>query len=323
MKIQAILDIEILVHNIQCLAKLPGDIVKELTFDVYLLSCKTKNVTYIKSRSVGINSYFIERMCGKDATITKMKSIYIWELRKFVEQQDAVLIDIHKSFIHFFDGGVLMSSWVRQVMDIDKPMEDIIKLKNCELNKVYKYSYEVTKDPDALKFFYEKMHAPHIKKKFGTVEKFIYFKKFFRDGELLFVKLNGERVSAVMCKINKDGYYTQNNGVIDESFIKGGALLATYYFSIIRGKEINAKIVDFGLSRPFLSDGVLRHKNQWGAKICEYKTTKRFIYLKNILFEQPFIFINNGKLKAAMFSENDKFMKEFAGSGLEFDIMQR
>jgi hypothetical protein len=259
-------------------------------------------------------------MCDKDVTTTKMKSINVLELRNFVNRQDAVLINIHKSFISFFGGGFLMSSWVRQIMDLEKPIDKAIKLDKCELKKVYKYSYEITKAPEALKFFYEKMHLPYIKKKYGAVEDFIYFKKFFRNGELLFVKLNGERISAAMCLIDKDVYRLHSSGVINENFIKDGALLATYYYSIVRAKEINAKIFDMGLSRPFLSDGVLRHKNQWGAKICEYKTTKRFIYMKNILFEQPFIFIDNGKLKAAMFSENDKFIKEYANSGLEFSI---
>jgi serine/threonine protein kinase len=322
MERKRIIDKKILVHDLCCVAKLPIEKLKELIFDVYILSDNVKKVIYIKSRPVEINSYFIDKMCGKDVTITKIKSIYMWELKDFVSRQDAVLIEAHKSIIPYFDGGLLVPSRVRQVLEIDKPIKDAIKLDRTELKKVYKYSYEISHDSEALKFYYEKMHSPHIKRKYGKVADFIYFKKFFRNGELVFVKLNGERVSAAMNMIDKDCYHLHSNGVINENFVKEGAILATYYFSVLRAKDVNAKLVDFGLSKPFLSDGVLRHKNQWGTKICEYDTAIRFIYVKNILFGQPFIYLDNGKLKATIFSENDKFKKEYANAGLEFNIIQ-
>jgi hypothetical protein len=167
------------------------------------------------------------------------------------------------------------------------------------------------------------MYAPRIKKKYGIVEDFIYFKKSLRKGELLFVKHNDKYVSGALCEIHNDTYYCQKNGVLHENYVKDGALLATYYFPILRAKNINVKIIDFGLSKPFLSDGVLWHKNRLGGKICEQESAKRFIYMKNILFEDPFIYIEDGKLKAAIFSEDDKFIKDYVHSGLEFTIIDR
>lgn len=310
-----------LIQDIYYILTLPLRILKEISFDVYILSDKkTKDITYITSTSVGKVPYFIERICGNDASITKIRRIYIWELRKFVEEQDVVLVDMYRLFARCFDRGFFVPEFVRQFLDIDKPLDEAIKLRDRELKKVHKYSYEISNDPDTLKFFYEKMYAPHIKRRYGdlAVDSFNNIRKIFKNGELVFITLNGERVSAYLNEMQDDTYILRRNGILDDSFLKEGAMVATYYFSILRAKERNAKVVDFGGSKPFLLDGVLRHKNQWGTKIYASKTAKRIIYLKNVLFKQPFIYIDGEEAKIAVFSEDDKLIKEYSGSGLEF-----
>ena len=316
--------IEISIQDIFYIATLPSKLLKEFIFDVYMLSDKTKKIIYIASISVGITQHIVDRLCSKDVTITKIKRIYIWELRKFVEQQDAVLVDMYTFFTRSFRDGFLVPSMVNEVLNINKPIDEAIKLSSHQLKKVDKYNFEISNDLDALKFFYEKMYVTHAKKKYGEfayVEHFNYLKKILRRGELIFIKLGGEYVSGALCEICNESYLLQNNGVIDESYIKEGALIATYYFPILRAKEINAKIVDFGGSKPFLSDGVLRHKNQWGARICMTEKSHRTFYLKNVLFDQPFIYIDRSKLKIAVLSEDDKLIREYANSGLEFSVI--
>jgi hypothetical protein len=293
-------------------------LLRELRFDVYLLSGKT-NMFYITSSE--ITPYFIERIC-KDGSITKIKKIYAWELRRYIVQQEAVLIDMHKLFEHFFNNDFLVPPYVRQVLDLDKPVDELIK-ENRDFKKFSKYRCEVLTDLNALKFFYEKMYFPYIKKRYGdsaVIQSFNYFeKKFLKKGELVFIKLNDEYVSAALCEMSNKVYFFKKVGVLNESLVKEGALSATYYFAILRAKEKNAKYIDFGLSRPFLSDGVLRHKRKWGTQICEDKKINRIFYMKNT-FKQPFICIKNKKLTAVVFSKNDNFIKEYAMSGLEFKI---
>jgi hypothetical protein len=290
-----------------------------------MLSDKTKNVTYITSTSVGKVPYFIERLCENDVTVTKIRRIYAWELRKFVDQQDMVLLDMYKYFARFFDDGFLVPEFVRQILNIDKPLNEVIKLRDRELKKVQKYNYEVSNDPDALKFFYEVMYVPHIKEKYGdlAVDSFHNVRKIFNNGELIFVTFDGRRVSAYLNEMVDSVYALRRNGILGDDFEKEGAMVAAYYFSILRAKERNAKAVDFGGSKPFLLDGVLRHKNKWGTKIYASDMVKRIIYLKNVLFEQPFIYIHGEKIKVAVLSEDDKLIKEYAGSGLEFDVISK
>ena len=314
-----------MIQELHYILTLPFRILKELTFDVYMLSDKTKNVTYITSTSVGKVPYFIERLCENDVTVTKIRRIYAWELRKFVDQQDMVLLDMYKYFARFFDDGFLVPEFVRQILNIDKPLNEVIKLRDRELKKVQKYNYEVSNDPDALKFFYEVMYVPHIKEKYGdlAVDSFHNVRKIFNNGELIFVTFDGRRVSAYLNEMVDSVYALRRNGILGDDFEKEGAMVAAYYFSILRAKERNAKAVDFGGSKPFLLDGVLRHKNKWGTKIYASDTVKRIIYLKNVLFEQPFIYIHGEKIKVAVLSEDDKLIKEYAGSGLEFDVISK
>lgn len=321
LKTKIIVEIKILMDKINYIAALPVKILEEGTFDVYLLSDKTKQVIYIVSTSVSKLPYFIERICDNDVSMTKIKRIYIWELRKFAGKQDAVMVYMHKSFKHYFKDDFLIPESVSSVLDIDKPINEAIKLSSRELKKVQKYKCEIASDHDALKFFYEKMYVPHMKRKYDVFENFVRLEQFFKNGELVFVTLDGKRVSAYMCGLINDVYLLSRTAALDESYIKEGALIAAYYFSILRAKEINAKSVNFGWSRPFLLDGVLRHKNKWGAKICEYKRTRRFIYLKNVPFQQPFIYTDGEELKIAVSSEDDKLIKEYANAGLEFNVI--
>jgi hypothetical protein len=296
---------------------------KELTFDVYILSDKTKKITYIVPSSIGTSRYLVERLCGNDVTMTKIKRIYVWELRKFTNGQDAVCINVHKTLTRFFDDGLLVPEFVGQVFDIGNKE---IQISSKNLKRVCKYNYEVSNDPGMFRFFYEKMYFPYVKKRYADsaqIDSFDSMESFFKNGELIFIKLGGEYIAAQLSEIDGDMYRLRRNGVLSESFVKDGALVATYYFSMLRAKDMNAKTVYFGGSNPFLLDGVLRHKNVWGTRIFETEDSRRFIYLKNVLFDQPFIYVDEGKLKAVIFSDDNKLIKEYASSGLEFTVVEK
>ncbi len=303
---------------------LPFKLLKELIFDVYMLSDGKKNVIYIAPSHTGITQYYVERLCDENVKITKIKRIYFWELRKFVDQQDAVLVDIYRPLARVLNGGIRVPSLVNQILNFDNT-DDAIKINNKNLKRVRRFSFELSNDREDLKFFYETMYVPHIKRRYGEaeVEHFNDIENFFKNGELIFIKSNNEYVAAQLSEINGDDYRLCRTGALNENIVKEGALVAVYYFSILRAKERNAKSVGFGRSKPFLTDGVLRYKNQWGTRIYDDDINKRFVYLKNVLFEQPFICIENNKLKGVVFSENDKLIKEYSMSGLEFKVIDR
>ena len=98
----------------------------------------------------------------------------------------------------------------------------------------------------------------------------------------------------------------------DFKFVKRGALIALYYYTIQYLKERNHEKFSFGSTRPFFSDGVLHHKLNWGAKIvCEsshgfllsFLSKKKC--LNSFLSCNPFIFKDRNKLSLATFSDHN------------------
>ena len=181
------------------------------------------------------------------------------------------------------------------------------------------FRYSLTKDPVDFHFFYYNMHLPYISKRHGdSAFKISYekMKKSFENGELLQIKEGQEIVAAVIIdyKVMNGIPRTTKLGVLrgDFNYVKRGAIIALYYYTIQYLKEGNHKKISFGLTRPFFSDGVLQYKLNWGAKIvCE--TSNGFLLsllskkkcLKSFLSCNPFIFKDRNSLTLATFSDHN------------------
>jgi hypothetical protein len=91
-------------------------------------------------------------------------------------------------------------------------------------------------------------------------------------------------------------------------YVRDGALTALYYFMICFAQEAGYKWINFGGSRAFLNDGVLQHKKKWEMKISgksdvyfRMQITSVSDSVKSFLWNNPFIFKDNGQLNSAVF----------------------
>jgi len=303
---------------------------REIRFNIYILSGKGKGTEatlktlYITSSEK--TSYFIRRVYENAATSVFIKSTCFWNLNRIINEYssevDLTLIDMNRLIPYFLKlkNAFLVPSFVRQKLDINKSKEEIIagfrkNTRAVDLRRIrkFKYSYDIRSDLDSLKFFYEKMHVPYIQKRYpeeASIDSFNDIKKILQHGEILFIKSDGMYVAAALCKKEKECYYFCRLGVFDgnEDFVKKGALSALYYFGIIKAKDENMKTIDFGHSRPLLSDGVLHYKRKWGALVYNDTALNRFFYLilnkpqniSAVFIKQPFVYIDKKELKAVM-----------------------
>lgn len=294
------------------------DIFNELCFDVYQISGE-RQLFFITSTE--IYPFFINHFCN-DAKITKTGEIYAWNLKRFTREHDAVIIEMHRYLVPFFSDGIITVHWVRQELDLSRSMEDIIKHIRDKKN-FFQFHLEISTDFNEMKLFYEKIFTPYIKKRYkhAFIDNFEIFKLNLLKNpwELLLIKKNGLLVGGACCNLINDRYYWKINALTDEVYLKEGAMAAIYYYSILRAKEKKAKIIDFGQSRPFLSDGVLCYKKKWGAKIIPDKSN-RIVYLKN-LNNEGLIIVEDKKLKAIIFSGKNAKVKPYSNSGLELKIV--
>ncbi len=309
---------------------------KEVRLSCFVFSGKDKitgkQVITLYVTSHEVIPYFISQIYKEQPAVIEKRSIYFWQLQKLINRMtnraDLMLIDLHCMMLRLLKTGnaFRVPIFVRQRLNVNRPVEEIIRsfrknTKSTELRKIRKfgYTFDVFNDDKTLRFFYENMHIPYIRNKYtddAVIDHFDSFKKIYNEGELLLIKNSEQYVSGVLCEKKNDLYFWQRVGLLngDLELLKKGALAATYYFAILRAREKNAAYIDFGRSRPFLSDGVLRYKNKWGAIIHTDESNNRYICIKpnfqssafSFFYGAPFICMEKNECKAVAFSLTDK-----------------
>jgi len=191
---------------------------------------------------------------------------------------------------------------------------DIRKIKNRKL------SFEVTRDRGQFDNFYYNMYRPYISAAHGNLAIFVehdHMKEKYKNSELLLIKKGDEYIAGVLLVYRKKQAHPAYIGVKDGNFdyVKDGAIAAIFHFLIRLFKEKGYKEVDLGLSRAFLKDGVLRYKKKWGGSRITYSSLTRGIYLvepltntaglKAFLINNPFVFMDQGKINGAIFVDGD------------------
>jgi len=105
-------------------------------------------------------------------------------------------------------------------------------------------------------------------------------------------------------------------GITDDAPAKDDTVASLYYYGILRAKERGAAFVDFGLSRPFINDGVVKYKRKWAGKIERYTEVNRVMYLKNIT-RDGLIILDDEKLKVLAAPDSAETRELALEAGLE------
>ena len=292
--------------------------INELFFHVYRIS-GADGALFITSLEPDIS--FV-RYFYPDATLQKAGTIFAWSLRRFARRNERVIIAMHRNLVPFFKDGLLTVPFVRQVASLDKPPETLKQFRKHK-KTIRSYDIEISNGAESLKFFYEKMYLPFIRVRhrdalIEDISKLEYLLK--NKGELLLLKRQDEFVGGLFCKTTGDTYYALSVGLIDDRWLDEDAVPALFYFSMARARELKARFMDFGESRPFLSDGVLEYKRRWGGHIVQNERDKYYYYLKNIA-RDGLIFVDDGKLAALVSPESAQSLLHHADPGIRIRIM--
>jgi hypothetical protein len=109
-------------------------------------------------------------------------------------------------------------------------------------------------------------------------------------------------------------------GLTEERYLDEGAVAAMFYYGLHRALEKKARYFDFGLSRPFISDGVCIYKRKWGGRIQRNPEIHRVMYLKNI-WKDGLVILEGEKLKVLMTPGNTVGMQYCTDEGLEAKVV--
>lgn len=211
--------------------------------------------------------------------------------------------------------------WIGSELNLDKAVARIRRSKNVKYDlqrmRRNETTYEVTRDREAFEYFYSNMYVPYINNRYGN-------RAFSMDhedmvaklgcSELFFVKVRGERVAGHLLLYENGGVRAWSAGVKDgdSSYVKAGAIKALDYLTHQYLAERDFKFLHLGGSRPFLLDGVLRHKKLLGARLSDH--TRRYFSLsltpgskgaEAFVASNPFIYESKGAYWAAFFTDSD------------------
>lgn len=184
-------------------------------------------------------------------------------------------------------------------------------IRLVEKNNIEFKVYEVSKNVDRLRTFYDELYAPHISAAFGSssLESFESMKSFYPKGWLRLGYLNGEPIAGTLFLFRKDILIACKYGVRDPAN-KVHRAAASTYSQLKYAKDMAFKQYHGFHTKPFLNDGVTTHKRMCGLDLQIEKRLYYFnkdIYLRIVNFnpgtidflsKEPFVFVSRGELVA-------------------------
>lgn len=139
-----------------------------------------------------------------------------------------------------------------------------------------------SRSAEDFEYFYERMYLPYARSRFGdhaALKTREWLRRIFDSGFLLFIVRDGVAVACQLCSGQGEVFWFAALGVLDgdPKHVRAGALTACYYYCIQHALRHGYRAMDVGGGPPFLSNGVLRHKADWGARVRELeRESERF-----------------------------------------------
>ena len=229
---------------------------------------------------------------------------------------DLCFINIPSAFSKFLTSNEFFAMpYVEFALDISESLEAIYaKMGHKTRQKIQKIEkakpiYEVSNDPNQLKFFYDELYVPFILKRHGKASRLISFEecsRIFKKGGLMLTHLDGLIASGLLFEKDNDELSIAIRGESKEFWSKN--LGYHSYYSILQwAKQLKFSTINFGSCPPFPKDGLFEFKREWGAAIKpprerdERMFGLRFCNLKggaqDFLFDNPIIFARERKLE--------------------------
>jgi len=176
--------------------------------------------------------------------------------------------------------GAIVPSWVPLWLPTDRSLEEVVagersgrSARKNDVRRVARLGVEVriASDRAAWDSFRERLYLPYVRRRFDDLAVPVpppVFRHARRHGGLLLVERDGVPVSGAVLEHGRDATAVLVFGVsLDGPVPSGAAVEACYYHAIRFAVERGFRRLSLGACRPVLTDGVLRYKRKWGARI--------------------------------------------------------
>ena len=313
-------------------------ILSQLRINVYQFEGKSKwgektLTTLVIGEGSGMLPYVFSLLYADKPTKKKLDKIFLWKVKSKItsdiQSMDLVFVAIDEVFSRFLSrqGFVVIPEWVMFKLDLNKPLPKGNRSKGLQNNlrkvRKYQYSFEITRDFKEFQNFYHHMYLPYAENRYGELSLVGWFRdlqKIFERGSLLLVNRGNDCIAGALLQVKNTIVSVRYFGVKDGNvkYLEEGVLAACYYFTLTWAKDNGYEWIEFGHCRPFFRDGAFYHKKSWGMEIEKSNrlmlATKAVFGMKvcnhdhgltEFLTTNPFITIDQGKLKGILFAQQE------------------
>jgi hypothetical protein len=185
------------------------------------------------------------------------------------------------------DGALIVPSWTPLWLDVTGGLEAVVRgersgraARKNDLRRVQRLALTVRAgDAADLLRFATDLYAPHVARRFGALgvpRPLHALRRAHRRGWLLMLERDGRPEAGVLVERDRDGPCITAFGAT-ASAAAAGAIEACYCAAIERAAANGDRRLALGATRPLLTDGVLRYKRKWGARLGTPATRDRFV----------------------------------------------
>jgi hypothetical protein len=282
-----------------------------------VLSSKDNNFSFNYSGDIILRDYLLEIFES-----SFKKDFITQDINDNQSEQDIIKINSLKRQMYRKKGYIIVPDWVRAYIDLDFDDSNALFNRSAKrsIKKITdsKITFEIEKARHSIHFFYHQMYKPYIESIYGSknlAKSYHRLKLFAKKSLVINIFEDGKKLAAAyLVPTLQKTLIVYAAGVLpgfDEA-INGMLIDAIYYYSIVYAKDKKYKIIDFGLNRSFLDDGILNYKKKWG---CKFRIEKSFVYdiaiklssesMKTFITRNPLFIVKDGDL-AALFCFEDR-----------------
>jgi hypothetical protein len=280
---------------------------------VYQFESDTMKILYAGYSPIK-KSYYARLLLNKDYHQTFLGIYWFSHIPKLIIRLniDMIVAEISRvTFNSFLEcEGYILPVWATMRININRPVCDIFNKSKTDFRDIirrirkYDLTYEISTDKKMFDFFNERFYLPYMKKRHGDeafVEDLDSMWKSYAHPMTMVVKERGNIAGMTFLKVTDEILYLKRTGLIDgnEEYLSHGVIGAVYYFGIQEGLKMGCKYVDLGGSRPFLRDGLTRHKMGIGGEFeLNLEPSKEYLWFG----------VNEKSLSAMEFLKQNPFM---------------
>jgi len=229
--------------------------------------------------------HVIHRFLEAEPRREALGKVQLWTLpstlRRLRPSGDLTIVRLDRVSAGLFFGTdyLAVPDWVGSVLTVPDNLEALTcgnRSLRSDLRIVRRNSlkHEVVEADADFTQFYQTMYLPFVRRRHAQhafIRNDYWMRRAFRRGGLMWILQDGQRVAGLLFRRRGQVLYSVAIGTArgEDRFVREGANIATDLFVLEHAKRLGCTLIDFGGSRPFLNDGVLRYKRKWGVTLVD------------------------------------------------------